>query len=98
VATSRCPMTFLAECRLNMPVVKLTSSSPDRNMYLVTRTDDVLRVISDADTFSSAHHPQAKRWGDIDDEVAAIYRNEGWPLVNAIVWTDGETHARFRRL
>jgi cytochrome P450 len=97
-ATNRCPMSFLAECRRDMPVVKLTSPNPDRNMYLITRTEDVLRVINDADNFSSAGHPQARRWGDINEEVAAIYRNEGWPLVNAVVWTDGEVHARYRRL
>jgi cytochrome P450 family 142 subfamily A polypeptide 1 len=97
-ATSRCPMQFLAECRRDMPVLKLTSSHPDRNMYLISRAEDVLSVIADAETFSSQHHPQARRWGDIDAEVAAIYRNEGWPLVNPVVWCDGQTHARFRRL
>jgi cytochrome P450 len=91
-------MSFLQECRRGMPIVKLTSPIPDRNVYLVARADDVLQIITDADTFSSAQHPQARRWSDFDEEVAAIYRNEGWPLVSPVVWTDGETHARYRRL
>ena len=97
-ATSRCPLQFLAQCRRDAPVVKLTSSHPDRNMYLISRAEDVLHIIGDADTFSSRLHPQSRRWGDIDEEIAAIYRQEGWPLVNPVVWTDGQVHARYRRL
>ena len=93
---ARCPFEFLAECRQQTPVVKLNSDIPAETGFMVTRFKDVAAVCRDPLTYSSTSNPQAGGWGVPDPEAAAIYRDNGWPLKQVLVWVDPPEHKRFR--
>ncbi len=92
------PLPLLARFRAQSPVVKLTARDPDLEGYLVTRREDVLKVVADLATFSSVGNPQGARFGDFNDEIAEIYRREGWPIAPVLVWIDPPAHTKFRRV
>jgi len=94
----RCPMSFMAQCRRESPVLKITSPVAAQNGYLVTRAADIAEVSRDTSKFSSIGNPQSDRWGDYNDDVARIFRSEGWPLSRVLVWIDPPEHGYFRKL
>jgi cytochrome P450 len=85
-------------CRRETPVLKVTSPIAAQNGYLVTRAADIVAVTRDPTTFSSIGNPQSDRWGDYNNEVAQIFRSEGWPLSRVLVWIDSPEHNLFRKL
>jgi cytochrome P450 len=92
------PAPVLARYREESPVVKLTAQDPNLAGYLITRREDVLKIVADLVTFSSVGNPQGARFGDFNEQVAAIYRREGWPIAPVLVWIDPPAHTKFRRV
>jgi len=96
---SRAPPGFLARCRLQMPLVRLTSAVPERNLLMVVGPDAVREVFLDAENISSTDHPQSRRFdSDVTPQTACIYAQQGLNLKNIAVWSDGAYHARVRKL
>ncbi|MET0544834.1 MAG: cytochrome P450 [Caulobacterales bacterium] len=98
-ATTAEQHSFLTEARQKTPLLRLTSPNPERNVLLITDPDDVLHVAAHPEIFSSTGHAQAIRFdSDYDPAGAKIYAERGRNLKNVIVWQDGRTHFRQRKL
>ena len=94
-----CPHLALARARREAPLARISTPFTGGEVLMVSRNKNVLRVADDAEHFVSSGHVQARRFGSgYSKESDLIYENEGWPLRPALVWTDGEQHARVRRL
>jgi cytochrome P450 len=91
-------MSFMAQYRRETPVLKVTSPIAAQNGYLVARAADIAEVVRDTGKFSSIGNPQSDRWGDYNNEVAQIFRSQGWPLSRVLVWIDPPEHNYFRKL
>lgn len=88
-----CPHPRLAEARRACPVLPLTREG----WWIVTRDEDVRRVLRDTETFSSAVHRHSPPPPEVADAVAAV-RAKGWPYTNALGTNDAPVHTRYRRL
>jgi cytochrome P450 len=96
---SRAASDFLFRCRREMPLVRLTSAVPERNLLLVAGPDAVKQVFLDTENISSTDHPQSRRFdSDVTPQTACIYAQQGLNLKNIAVWSDGAYHARVRKL
>src|SRR5579862_9297467 len=90
---------FLSRCRREMPLVRLTSAVPERNVLMVVGPDAVKQVFVDTENISSTDHPQSRRFdSDVTPQTACIYAKAGLNLKNIAVWSDGAYHARVRKL
>jgi cytochrome P450 len=95
--TLRYPWAFLAAAREQSPVHEIDTGVGVR-MFMISRAADLRAISMRPELFGNQPNPKAGwRWGDFDAEIAALYRREGWPTVNALVWSDPPNHARHRR-
>ena len=83
--------------RREEPVYKL----PDRNVFLITRYQDIVAAARDVETFSNEFISPGVALGEgseaITEELAAI-RADGYPRVPTMLTCDPPEHSRFRRL
>lgn len=86
----RDPYPLYARLRSEQPVFY----SPEHEMWIVTRYDDVLAVLRDHRTYSSANAVQASL-KPLPPEVLAVMR-EGWPLRPTMTESDEPLHRRLR--
>lgn len=109
VTTTRCPFepfsaavqhtttAAYAQMRVHEPVHKLEG----RDVYLITRYDDVMAAVKDVETFSNDFRSPSLALGegsqDVSAEVAAI-KAQGYPQVPTMLTADPPAHDRFRRL
>lgn len=84
--------------RADAPVLELTSGDPNMCGFMITRKEDIARICMDTTTFSSVDNPQGARFGEFNDQTAAIYREKGWALKPLLVWTDPPDHGRYRKV
>ncbi|MET0986412.1 MAG: hypothetical protein ABW034_13490, partial [Steroidobacteraceae bacterium] len=80
------------------PVIRLRSSNPQLEGFLITQLEDVRKVAMDASSFSSEGTTQGARFSQFNEEVASIYRQHGWAPCPVLVWIDGPPHQRYRRI
>ncbi|MET0987357.1 MAG: cytochrome P450 [Steroidobacteraceae bacterium] len=80
------------------PVIRLRSTNPQLEGFLVTRLEDVRRIALDVNSFSSEGTTQGARFSEFNDQVAAIYRDKGWVPCPVLVWVDGPRHQKFRKI
>lgn len=64
------------------------------NVWVVTRHDDVIRVVRDPATYSSENAVKVTAWPEYD-EVKQVLA-EGWSLTPNLTESDGEEHSRMR--
>lgn len=83
------PFDLLAEARRESPVFYM----PKHRMWCVTRYEDVLRVFSEPQLFSSAR--MVRRWPPPPETAPDL--PEGHPLEGAPVSTDPPRHTRLRK-
>ncbi len=88
----RDPFDLYARARREQPVFY----APAYDFWVVTRYDDVLRVVKDDSTFSSADALRSTP-DELPPEVQAVLA-EGWPEMPVIVDTDPPLHTRIRGL
>jgi cytochrome P450 len=86
-----------ARMRVDEPVHRLAG----RNVYLITRYDDIIAAAKDTETFSNEFVSPGVALGEgspaITEELAAI-RATGYPQVATMLTRDPPAHDRFRRL
>jgi cytochrome P450 len=85
------PYPVYAAMRREAPVVY----APAYDLWVVTRYDDVLRVLKDEETFSSRNALRSSPREPLP-EVRAVLA-EGWPEMPIIVDSDPPLHTRIRR-
>jgi cytochrome P450 len=96
---SRSTPDFLSRCRREMPLVRLTSEVPERNLLMVVGPDAVKQVFLDMENISSTDHPQSRRFdSEVTPQTSCIYAQHSLTLKNIAVWSDGAYHARVRKL
>ncbi len=88
-----CPFPKLAELRKDEPVGELTQDG----WFIISRDEDVRRVLRDTKTFSSSMNRHAPIPPEAAEAVAAI-RAKGWPYTNALGVNDAPVHTRYRKL
>ena len=66
----------------------------DLDIWVVTRHDDVVRVVHDAETFSSESAVRVSSGPESDDVKQVLA--EGWSLTPNLTESDGEEHTRLR--
>lgn len=86
------PFPVLDRARRQQPVLY----APQFDLWVVTRYDDVLAVLKDHDTFSSAGALKSSP-GPFPPEVEAVLA-EGWPEMPYIIEIDPPLHDRIRGL
>ncbi len=83
--------------RAERPVYQL----PGRNVFLITRYDDIIAAARDIETFSNEFISPGLALGEgssaISEELAAV-RATGYPQVSTMLTRDPPAHDRFRRL
>ncbi len=86
-----------AQMRDEAPVFKL----PGRNVYLITRYDDIVAAARDIETFSNEFTSPGLALGagsaDIAQELEEI-RATGYPSVSTMLTRDPPAHTRYRKL
>ena len=72
---------------------------PETGFYVVTRYDDIKRVLGDPQTFSNAGKRAS---GELQGDTMAIHdrmlAERGWPRVHTLQRTDPPEHTRYRKL
>lgn len=84
------PYPVYAQMRARCPVLH----DLDRDIFVVTRHEDVVRVVHDPETFSSESAVRVTA-GPEPDEVKQVLA-EGWSLTPNLTESDGEEHTRLR--
>ncbi|WP_405590852.1 cytochrome P450 [Streptomyces sp. NBC_01190] len=84
------PYPAYAQMRARCPVLH----DQDRDIWVVTRHDDVARVVHDPGTFSSESAVRVTA-GPESDQVKQVLA-EGWSLTPNLTESDGEEHTRLR--
>lgn len=88
------PFEFYELLQKERPVYKM----PETGFYVVTRYDDVRRVVSDPKTFSNDLVREKEFQGDRYKIHAEVLAKGGWPLMQTLQRTDPPVHGRYRRL
>lgn len=84
------PYPLYARLRAQCPVLH----DQDRDIWILTRHEDVVRVVHDPETFSSESAVRITA-GPESDEVKQVLA-EGWSLTPNLTESDGEEHTRLR--
>ncbi|MDP3139524.1 MAG: cytochrome P450 [Burkholderiaceae bacterium] len=88
------PFEFYELLQKERPVYKM----PETGFYVVTRYEDVRRVVSDPKTFSNDLVREKEFQGDRYKIHADVLAKGGWPLMQTLQRTDPPVHGRYRRL
>jgi cytochrome P450 len=84
------PYPVYAQMRARCPVLH----DRDRDVWILTRHEDVTRVVHDPGTFSSESAVRITAGPEPDDVKQALA--EGWALTPNLTESDGEEHTRLR--
>ena len=93
-ATLDDPFDVYAELQARCPVYRL----PENDTYMLTRYDDVRRVLADPSTFSSDVFPRAMVDADVVRAVGAVFSEQGWSRAQTLQRTDRPLHTQYRRI
>ena len=88
------PFPFYRALRAEKPVYY----DPGLDVWLVTRYDDALAVLRDAEAFSLEHGYQDRYANGFVDELAEIMERDGGGFIRDIIACDPPAHTRLRRL
>lgn len=88
------PFAFYDLLREERPVYKM----PETGFYVITRYEDVKRVVMDPKTFSNNLVREKEFQGDRFKIHAEVLEKTGWPLMQTLQRTDPPVHGRYRRL
>lgn len=71
---------------------------PETGFYVVTRYEDVRRVVMDPKAFSNDLVREKEFQGDRYRIHSEVLKEQGWPLMQTLQRTDPPVHGRYRRL
>jgi cytochrome P450 len=88
------PFAFYELLQHEQPVYRM----PETGFYVVTRYEDVKRVVMDPASFSNNLVREKEFQGDRYRVHAEVLEQKGWPLMQTLQRTDPPVHGRYRRL
>ena len=88
------PFPFYRALRAEQPVYY----DPGLDVWLVTRYDDAVAVLRDAESFSLEHGYQDRYANGFVDELAEIMERDGGGFIRDIIACDPPAHTRLRKL
>ncbi|HTK64094.1 MAG TPA: cytochrome P450 [Pseudonocardia sp.] len=99
-ATISCPYPFYAELHEHDPVHRLEDEDGDHPVYLVTRYEDCLDVLSRSEVFSNKAGPglRQKELMGPGRSGAAAGAGSSYRVVRTLLTNDAPSHTRFRKL
>lgn len=88
------PFAFYELLQEERPVYRM----PETGFYVVTRYEDVKRVVMDPKSFSNDLVREKEFQGDKYRVHSSVMAEKGWPLMQTLQRTDPPVHGRYRRL
>jgi cytochrome P450 len=88
------PYEFHALLHAHCPVYRM----PETGFYVVTRYDDLRKVLIDTKTFSNSLPSRRALKGDLGDLYERIVAERGWRHVDTLQSIDPPAHARYRKV
>jgi cytochrome P450 len=88
------PFAYYELLQEERPVYRM----PETGFYVVTRYEDVRRVVMDPKAFSNNLIREKEFQGDKYKIHAGVLEEKGWPLMQTLQRTDPPVHGRYRRL
>lgn len=88
------PYDFHALLHEHCPVYRM----PETGFYVVTRYDDLRKVLIDTKTFSNSLPSRRALKGDLGELYERLVAERGWRHVDTLQSTDPPAHARYRKV
>jgi len=88
------PFEFYEVLQEQQPVYRM----PETGFYVVTRYEDVRRVVMDPKSFSNDLVREKEFQGERYKIHSQVLAEKGWPLMQTLQRTDPPVHGRYRRL
>ncbi|MEM9880204.1 MAG: cytochrome P450 [Pseudomonadota bacterium] len=95
--TQSCPYEAYRDLRENAPVYK----DPDTGYYVITRFDDVRRILKDSENYTSAPLPESAEFfamGARTAKAVSIFEERGWAPAPNLLFRDGVEHKQMRKM
>jgi cytochrome P450 len=83
--------------RKEAPIYRLLSPSPSP-IFIATRKRDIEAIARDTETFSSNPVPSVWRWGEFDPEIAEVFAESGYKVVQTLQSSDPPMSLVYRRI
>jgi len=93
------PHEFWKALRKDAPVYEIPFPSIPDPVFLISRKEDLEYVCKHPELFSNYPHTGFIRWGELDEELEALFREKGgFKVINAIATDDPPDHTIDRKL
>ena len=92
--TLAAPWDFYARLHAEQPVYQM----PETGIYVITKYDDIVKVMRDPATFSNVILAMEALQGDNGRRYQDMLRDKGWAHVHVLHRTDPPVHAQHRKL
>lgn len=89
------PAEGYALMRQEAPIFRLPLPGPSP-VFIATRKKDIEAIARDTGTFSSHPVPSVWRWGEFDPEIADIFKEAGYKVVQTLQATDPPVSLAYR--
>lgn len=83
--------------RKEAPIFRLDIASP-APVFIATRKRDIETIARDIETFSSHPQPSVWRWGEFDPEIAEVFAECGYKVVQTLQASDPPGSLAYRRI
>ncbi len=83
--------------RKEAPIFRLDIASPTP-VFIATRKRDIEMIARDTETFSSHPQPSVWRWGEFDPEIAEVFAESGYKVVQTLQASDPPGSLAYRRI
>jgi len=93
------PHAFWEALRKDAPIYEIPFPSIPEPVFLISRKDDLEYICKHPELFSNHPHTGFVRWGELDEELEALFREQGgYKVINAIASDDPPDHTVDRKL
>jgi cytochrome P450 len=96
--TLSAPFAMWKRMRREQPVLRARLPGTDKDVFFVTRREDIEYVAAHTELFSSRHDPAVYRWGNLGPEFDPVFRDGGVRLPSTLVNTDPPISLFFRKV
>ncbi|MFT4057024.1 MAG: cytochrome P450 [Novosphingobium sp.] len=91
------PASGYALMRREAPLFRLPLPGP-APVFIATRKKDVEAIARDTATFSSTPVPTVWRWGEFEPEIAEVFRESGYKVVQTLQASDPPLSLAYRKI
>lgn len=91
------PAEGYALMRKEAPIFRLPLPGPSP-VFIATRKKDIEAIARDTATFSSYPVPSVWRWGEFDPEIAEVFKEAGYKVVQTLQASDPPLSLAYRRI